>query len=123
MAVFAFAAVLLAAAGTYGVLAFATSQRLDELAIRRALGAGPRNILWLVVREGMRPVVAGIVAGIVAAAALTSLAASMLPGVGAGDPATFTAVALALLLIAAGACLVPAIRAARDDGSRSRLLA
>jgi putative ABC transport system permease protein len=122
MAAFAFAAVLLAATGTYAVLSFATSQRLDELAIRRALGASPRQILWLVIGEGMRPVAAGIALGLAAASALTGLVASMLFGVGANDPTTFAAVATTLLLVATGACLVPAIRAARDGGSRSRLL-
>ena len=121
MAAFALAAVLLAATGTYAVLSFATSQRLDELAIRRALGAGPRQIVWLVVRQGMRPVAAGIAAGLAAATALTGLVTSMLFGVGADDPVTFAAVAVALLVVAAAACLVPAIRAARDGESRSRL--
>jgi putative ABC transport system permease protein len=123
MTLFAFAAVLLAATGTYAVLSFATHQRLDELAIRRALGAGPRQILWLVVGQGMRPVAAGIVFGLAAATALTGLVASMLFGVGANDPLTFGAVACGLGLVAALACLVPAVRAARDGRSRSRLFA
>jgi putative ABC transport system permease protein len=123
MAVFALAAVLLAATGIYAVLSFATSQRLDELAIRRALGAGPRQILWLVVGDGMRPVVAGLLLGLVASTGLTGLVASMLFGVGANDPWTFASVACGLALVATGACLVPAIRAAREGESRGRLRA
>jgi putative ABC transport system permease protein len=123
MAVFALAAVLLAATGIYGVLSFATSQRLDELAIRRALGAGPRQILWLVVGDGMRPVAAGLLLGLAAASGLTGLVASILFDVGANDPWTFAAVAGGLALVAAGACLVPAVRAARSGDSRARLRA
>jgi putative ABC transport system permease protein len=120
IALFAAAAVLLAATGTYAVLSYSVSERADEMAIRRALGARPRHILWLVLAQGMRPILAGMVLGVAAAVALTRLLTSLLFGVSASDPATFAGVALALLVVGVAACLVPAARAAlADDAVRA----
>ncbi|MGH9869060.1 MAG: ABC transporter permease [Candidatus Polarisedimenticolia bacterium] len=113
IAVFALTAVGLAATGTYAVLSYAVSRRVDELAIRRSLGARPIHILWLVLSQAMRPVLAGIVVGTGAAAGVTRLLTAMLFGIEATDPVTFAGVTAALLGVAAAACLVPALRAAR----------
>jgi putative ABC transport system permease protein len=110
---FAAAAVLLAAAGSYSVLSYALSERVDELAIRRALGARPAHILWLVLSQAMRPALLGIALGAAAALGLTRLLTTMLFGVRATDPATFAGVALGLAAVTAAACFAPALSAAR----------
>jgi putative ABC transport system permease protein len=112
---FAALALLLAAVGTYGVVAYGVTRRLRELGIRVALGAARRRILALVVRDGMRPVVVGVGVGLVAAFALTRLMRSLLFAVSATDPVTFLLSASVLLTAAVVACLVPARRAAGVD--------
>jgi len=115
LALFAALALGLAAVGIYGVLAFSVSRRTHEIGIRLALGAHPRDILRLIVRQGMDLVFLGIVLGIAGAVALTRLMASLLYGVSATDPATFVAVAVLLTFVAVLACYVPARRAMRVD--------
>ncbi len=112
---FAGTALLLAAIGLYGVIAFAVSQRTREIGIRMALGASRRSVLRLVLGSGMRLVGLGIVLGGAAALGLTRLLSQLLYGVEPTDPATFTSVALLLLLVSLLASLIPARRAARVD--------
>lgn len=108
-------ALLLAAMGIYGIVAFSVSQRTREIGVRVALGAARRDVIRLMVRSGMRPVAIGVGLGLVTALAFTRLLRSFLTGVSPTDPATFAAVVLAFLGVALWAALVPARRAARID--------
>ena len=101
--------------GIYGVLAYAVSQRRQEIGVRVALGATPRSVLGLVVGQGMGLAVVGVVAGIAGALALTRLMASVLYEVRATDPATFATVVVVLLGAALVASWLPARRALRID--------
>ena len=112
---FAGTALLLAAIGLYGVIAFAVSQRTREIGIRMALGASRRSVLRLVLGSGMKLVGIGIAVGGAAALGLTRLLGRMLYDVEPTDPATFASVALLLLLVSLFASLLPARRAARVD--------
>ena len=105
----------LGALGIYGVLAYAVSQRRQEIGVRVALGASPRSVLGLVVGQGMGLAVVGVVAGIAGALALTRLMASVLYEVRATDPATFATVVAVLLGAALVASWLPARRALRID--------
>jgi putative ABC transport system permease protein len=115
LAGFSLAALLLAAVGIYGVLAYTVNERTREIGVRVALGAEPGRIVWLVLREGGRVVLAGAAAGLCGAMALTGLLKSMLFGVGAHDAATFAVVPLMLGAVALAAAYLPARRAARMD--------
>lgn len=106
---------MLAAVGIYSVLAYVIVQRTHELGIRMALGAQRRDILRLVIFQGMRSVLIGIVIGALAALALSSVLASFLYGISDKDPLTFIGVCLLLALIALAACYIPALRAMRVD--------
>jgi putative ABC transport system permease protein len=108
-------ALLLAAAGIYGVMAYGVAQRTNELGLRLALGAQTRDIMKLILRQGVRLISIGLALGLVAALALTRLMKSLLFGVSATDAATFAAVALLLMLVALLACWIPARRAAKVD--------
>jgi putative ABC transport system permease protein len=112
---FASLALLLASLGIYGVLAYFVTQHTAEIGVRQALGATPRNILFLVLKKGMGLTVAGIVIGLIGAFVLTRLMSSLLFGVKASDPLTFVTVPLVLGLVALLACLIPARRATRID--------
>jgi putative ABC transport system permease protein len=112
---FAALALVLAAIGIYGVMAYSVTQRRHELGIRVALGAQPRDILTLVVGQGMRLVVAGAVAGIAASLALTRLMQTLLFGTSARDPFALGGATIVLVIVALAACYVPARRAARVD--------
>ena len=114
-AIFAAAALALAAIGTYGVIAFAVVQRTREIGIRMALGASRAEVVRLVVGYGGRLAAIGIVLGVVAALALSRVLRSLLFGVSATDPATFAGVALLLALVAVLASWLPARRAARIE--------
>lgn len=111
--VFAGVALALAAIGIYGVLAYSVSQRTGELGVRMALGAGLPDILRLVLGQGGRLIAGGLVLGLVAALLLSGFVASQLHGVSRFDPAVMGSVIVFLGLIAAVACLLPALRAAR----------
>jgi len=110
---FAAVALSLAAVGIYGLIAYSVAQRTRELGIRIALGAAPRDVLLLVMRQGATLALAGIVVGSVGALAATRWMRSMLFQVDPLDPLTFAAVGLVLAAVAIGATWVPALRAAR----------
>jgi predicted permease len=115
LGVFAGVALALATIGIYGVMAYLVNQGTRELGIRIALGASRRNILTLVVRQGMVLAVSGVTIGLVAAFVLTRLMRSLLFGVEATDPLTFAGISSLLGAITLFACYVPAQRAARID--------
>ncbi len=111
--VFAGVALVLAAAGIYGVLAGSVTERTQEIGIRSALGAPRSGLLGMVVRQGLSLTVAGMAVGTAAALGLTQFLQKMLFGVGARDPLTFGAVMVILFAVSLGACLAPAVRATR----------
>lgn len=112
---FACAALLLAALGIYGVTAYAVTQRTREIGIRIALGARGRDVLRMVIGQGMKWVLLGIVLGMGGALVLTRLIAHLLFGVSATDPLTLTAVAALLASVGLLACYLPARRATKVD--------
>jgi len=112
---FAALALVLATIGIYGVTAYNVAQRTREIGIRVALGAGGNDVLRLVVGQGARLALIGVVLGMMGAFALTRLMANMIYGVSAADPLTFFAVASLLALVALTACYIPARRAMRVD--------
>lgn len=115
LAVFAGSALLLAALGTYGVLAFSVARRTNEIGIRMALGAQQGSILAMVMRRGLTPVVIGIVGGVIGAIALGRLVAGLLFGVSPYDWKTIAGVPALTLATALTACWIPARRATRVD--------
>jgi len=115
LGLFAALALILAAVGIYGAMAYAVNQRTHEIGIRTALGAQRRDVLRLVMRDGAKIVRFGIASGIAGALALTRLMASLLFEVKPTDPATFAGVAILLALVALAACYIPARRAMRVD--------
>ncbi len=115
LASFAALALLLAAIGIYGVISYAVRQRTHELGIRIALGAQTRDVLALILKQGLMLALIGIGLGLVAALALTRLLESMLFGVHPADAMTFSVIAFALLMVALIACWIPARRATKVD--------
>jgi putative ABC transport system permease protein len=113
LSAFALLALLLAAVGVYGVMAYSVSQRTREIGVRMALGATPESIFRLVLGEALRMVAVGVAAGVIAAVGLTRLLDSLLYQTDARDPWTFAATALLLVLIASLASWVPARRGTR----------
>jgi putative ABC transport system permease protein len=110
---FSVLALILAAVGIYGVLSQRVAQRTQEIGIRVALGASNRDVFRLVLGEGLKVILAGIVIGVAGALALTRLLSSMLYGIGTADPLTFLSVSSLLAAVALVACYVPARRAIR----------
>jgi putative ABC transport system permease protein len=115
MGIFAIIALVLAAIGIYGVMAFAVTQRTQEIGIRMALGARAIDVLKMIVKTGMSLATIGVIAGLVGAFAITRLMASLLFGVSPTDVVTFAFVAAGLLLVALLACYIPARRAIKVD--------
>jgi putative ABC transport system permease protein len=115
LSLFGLLALALAALGIYGVIAYSIGQRRREIGIRMALGAARGEVLGLVLRQGMRPVVIGLALGLAGAFAGARAVASLLFGIGAGDPVAFTGAALLLALVALAAVYLPARRASGLD--------
>jgi predicted permease len=115
LGVFAALALGLASIGIYGVISYLVGQRTQEIGIRLALGAKRMDVLRLVLGAGIKMAAIGLIIGLVAALGLTRLMASLLYGVSATDPLTFTAVAILLMGVALAACYIPARRAMRVD--------
>jgi putative ABC transport system permease protein len=116
---FALVALALASAGVYGVMSFSTSQRTREFGVRMALGARRRDILALVLREGLTLAGAGVFVGVAVALPLARLLRALLFGIGTADPVTFLAVSVVLFVVAAAACYLPANRALAIDPVQS----
>jgi putative ABC transport system permease protein len=115
LGIFALIALTLAATGIYSVISYSVSQRTREIGVRMALGASRRDVLKLVLAQGMLPAAIGSVAGLVAAAVLTRFMTSLLFGVSPTDPLTFVAIISMLASVALMACYVPARRAMTTD--------
>ena len=112
-------ALFLAAIGLFSVISYSVSQRTHELGVRIALGASSRDVMSLVLREGLRITVIGTVIGVIIALATGRYLAPLLYSVSAADPATFAVVVVTLLAVAVGACLIPARRAVRVDPTQA----
>lgn len=115
LGVFAALALVLSCVGIYGVISYVVGQRTHEIGVRMALGAQSRDVMRLVVGEGIAMALLGVAAGIAGAFGLTRLMANQLFGVTAHDPLTFAAVAVLLTFVALIACYLPARRAVRVD--------
>jgi ABC-type antimicrobial peptide transport system permease subunit len=115
---FAGLALLLASIGVYGVLSYSVALRTNEIGIRMTLGAEKRSVFRMVIAQGLRLALVGLAIGAITALILTRVLSSfshLLYGVGAGDPLTFLAVSLVLLVVVVFACYIPARRAMRVD--------
>jgi ABC-type antimicrobial peptide transport system permease subunit len=108
-------AILLAAIGTYGVIAYAVSQRTPEFGLRMALGAGRFDVLWLVLVQAAKLILSGTVIGVLLALVMARGLKSLIYDVSPADPLTFTAIGLAVIAIAIVACYIPARRATKAD--------
>jgi len=115
LGLFAGAGVLLAVIGLYGVMAYSVAQRTQEIGIRRALGAGHGEVLWMIVGQGLRVTLIGLVCGLAGAYASTRLLQSLLFEVSTTDGTTFVMVPAVFVVVAVLASLIPAARAARID--------
>jgi putative ABC transport system permease protein len=115
MGVFALVALALASVGLYGVVAHSVARRTQEIGVRMSLGARPVDVMALVIRQGMRPVMAGAVVGAGGTFAVGNGLKTFLFNVAPTDPATFLGVALVLVSVSLAACWLPARRASRVD--------
>ncbi len=115
LSAFAVAALILAATELYGVISYSVEQRTREIGLRMALGAQGRDVLRLVVREGMRLALIGVAVGLICALIITRLMTSLLFEVSANDPVTFAVIALSLIVVALLACYLPARKATKVD--------
>jgi putative ABC transport system permease protein len=119
LAAFAGLALLLAAVGIYSVLAYAVRRRVREIGLRMALGAKTRDVLGLVIADGLRPTLFGLGIGCLASLGLSRVVANLVFGVKTTDPATFVAVSALLAAVAVVACIVPAYRATKVEPVRA----
>jgi putative ABC transport system permease protein len=115
IAFFGVVALLLATAGVFGVMAYSVSRRTREIGVRIALGARSQDVLTMILNQGMRTIVVGIVIGLAGSLVLTRTLSSLLFGVTATDPVTFAAVIALLIATALLACYIPARRATKVD--------
>ena len=115
MALFGALALGLAVMGTYGVIAYAVTQRANEIGVRLALGAQAADILWLILKQGLKLILIGIAIGLLGSLGVTQLLAGLLFGISATDPLTFALVTGVLLAVALLACWIPARRATKVD--------
>jgi putative ABC transport system permease protein len=115
LATFAGVALVLAAVGIYGVISYAVSRRTHEIGVRMALGATPRNVVRLIVGQGMRVVAVGVAVGLAGALLVTRLMTNVVYGIRVTDPLTYAAVSVLLVVVALVASYVPARRATRID--------
>ena len=112
---FALLSMILASVGLYGVLSYLTTQRSGEIGVRMALGAERRQVLGLMLGDGLRPALYGLILGLAASVGAVRLIQSMLYGTRPLDPVIFAAVAVTLLGVATLACMIPAWKASRID--------
>jgi putative ABC transport system permease protein len=119
LAVFAGLALLLAAVGIYSVLSYTVRCRMREISVRMALGANAGDVVRMLLIEGMRPAIVGVVLGILGAVALGAVMSKLIFGVKSTDPVTFAAVSLLLMAVALCASVVPAWRATKVDPIQS----
>jgi putative ABC transport system permease protein len=115
LTIFAALAIMLAAVGVYGVMSYATAQRTREIGIRVALGARARDVLGMVMKQGLILTISGVTIGLAGAFALTRVMTGLLFGISASDPLTFIVIALLLTAVSLLACYIPALRAAEVD--------
>ena len=115
LAIFAALAPVLAAVGIYGVMSYSVAQQTREIGIRIAFGAQRRDVLRMTVKEGLKLVGAGLLIGLISAIVLTRVIESLLFGVSATDPVTFGIICVVLLMVAALASYIPALRATTVD--------
>ena len=115
LGIFGATALILAAVGIYGVMAYSVKMRTHEIGVRMALGAHQKDVMWMILRQGLTLTFLGVAAGIGGALWLTRFIAGVLYGVQPTDPVTFTIVALTMIGVAVLACLVPGRRATNVD--------
>jgi putative ABC transport system permease protein len=114
-AIFALIALVLSAVGLYAVMAYSVTQRTSEIGVRMALGAGRRQVSWLVMRRGLLQLAIGLALGLAGAYGLSQVLTELLTGVTPTDPVTFASITVLLSAVAGAACLIPARRASRLD--------
>jgi putative ABC transport system permease protein len=119
LSLFAALALLLAAVGVYGLLSFSVSRRTHEFGVRMALGAAPSDLMWMILWQGMKPLLWGVSLGLIASVLIARLIASLLYGVSPTDPWTFAGVTMLLVAAGLSACYIPARRILRVDPLQS----
>jgi putative ABC transport system permease protein len=119
LSLFAALALLLAVVGVYGLLSFSVSRRTHEFGVRMALGAAPVDLMWMILWQGMKPLLWGVLLGLIASILITRLIASLLYGVSPTDPWTFASVTMLLVAAGLAACYIPARRILRVDPLQS----